>query len=138
MKTAHPPSPWSAALPEAVGWAADAAWEKHAEAIVVLDLRGMGAFTDFFLICSAGSGRQISAVRDAVEEHLERRRIRAAHREGRGTEEWVLLDYGRFVVHIFSQRARLYYDLERLWRAARRHEFAGTGVASREKKTADE
>ena len=61
---------------------------------------------------------QLEAISDAIEERLDQHGVRLEHREGRQGAEWVLLDYGRFVIHIFSERARLYYDLERLWRAA--------------------
>ena len=104
-------------------WAIEAARNKKATAITLLDLAALGAFTDYFLICSGSSSRQIQAICAEIEEQLGRRGILPAHREGYETAEWVLLDYTDFIVHIFSERARLYYDLERLWRAARRSEF---------------
>ena len=116
----HHPTP----LPDTLRWAVEAAHAKQAASVVLLDLRELGAFADFFLICTGGSSRQIGAVREAIEERLEQGHVRTTHREGRSTDDWVLLDYGRFVVHIFTERARLFYDLERLWRAARRVEFA--------------
>ena len=100
--------------------AIEVAQEKKAEHITVLDLRGMGAFSDYFVICSGTSHPQLQAIRDAVTERLDKEQVRIRHYEGRQGSEWVLLDYGSFVVHIFSERARLYYDLERLWRAAGR------------------
>jgi ribosome-associated protein len=100
--------------------AIEAAQEKKAEHLTVLDMRGMSAFSEFFLICSGQSHPQLDAIRDAIEERLDRAGVRIRHAEGRAGSEWVLLDYGSFVVHIFSERARLYYDLERLWRAAAR------------------
>ena len=91
--------------------------------MTLLDLTGLGAFTDFFLLCSGLSTPQLQAICDAIEEQLDRHGIRPGHREGRNGSEWLLLDYGGFIVHIFSERVRHYYDLERLWRVARRTDF---------------
>ena len=90
--------------------------------ITVLKLAG-GAFAEYFLLCSGRSQPQIQAIGEAIEERLGREGGRLARREGKLGAEWVLLDYGDFVVHIFSERARQYYDLERLWRTAERLEF---------------
>ena len=79
-------------------------------------------FTDYFLVCSGTNPRQIQAICDEVEHHLERSGMRPAHIEGYRQAEWVLLDYVDFVVHIFSERARRFYDLERLWKSAERLE----------------
>jgi ribosome-associated protein len=103
--------------------AVEAAQEKQALDVSVLNLSGSGAFADYFLLCSGSSQPQIQAIGAAIEERLHRHGRRAAHREGKSSAEWVLLDYGFFVVHIFSERARQYYDLERLWRNAERIEF---------------
>jgi ribosome-associated protein len=100
--------------------AVEAAQDKQALDITVLNLREAGAFADYFLLCSGSSGPQIQAIGEAVEERLHRNGRRVAHREGRGGGEWYLLDYGFLIVHIFSERARQYYDLERLWRNAER------------------
>jgi len=97
-----------------------AAQEKKAAGISLLDLSGLGAFTGAFLICTGFSQRQVQAISDGVEEVLSRSGHRLLHREGYDSAEWVLLDYGRFVVHVFSERARLFYDIERLWRKAPR------------------
>jgi ribosome-associated protein len=104
-------------------WAVEAAQDKQAVDITVLHLAGTGAFADYFLLCSGQSQPQIDAIGEAIEEQLARRGVRPAHREGKSGAEWVLLDYGGFVVHIFSERAREYYDLERLWRTAERTDF---------------
>jgi ribosome-associated protein len=112
--------------------AVEAAQDKQALDISVLNLRGSGAFADYFLLCSGTSQPQIQAIGEAIEEKLGRRGRHVAHREGKSSAEWVLLDYGYFVVHIFSERARQYYDLERLWRNAERvdfHEPANRGAA---------
>jgi ribosome-associated protein len=101
-------------------WAIEAAQDKQAAAITLLDLSGLTAFTEAFLLCTGFSTPQVEAIAEAVEEKLRQHGLRPLHREGRQGAEWILLDYGRFIVHIFTERQRLYYDLERLWRAARR------------------
>jgi ribosome-associated protein len=108
------------ALDKDVRLAVEAAQDKQALDISVLNLRGSAAFADYFLLCSGSSAPQMQAISDAVEERLHRAGRRVAHREGRGSAEWMLLDYGFLIVHIFSERARQYYDLERLWRNAER------------------
>jgi ribosome-associated protein len=111
--------------------AVEAAQDKQALDICVLNLRGSGAFADYFLLCSGSSGPQIQAIGEAVEERLHRHGRRVAHREGRAGAEWYLLDYGFLIVHIFSERARQYYDLERLWRNAERLDVHESGAAPR-------
>jgi ribosome-associated protein len=113
-----------------IRWAVEAAQEKQAVDITVLKLSGAGAFAEYFLLCSGRSQPQIQAIGEAIEERLERQNVRLAHREGKSGAEWVLLDYGSFVVHIFSERARQYYDLERLWRTAERLDFPAPGRPS--------
>lgn len=103
--------------------AVEAAQDKQAVDITVLNLSGAGAFAEYFLLCSGQSQPQIQAIGEAIEEKLHRQGRRVAHREGKSGAEWVLLDYGDFVVHIFSERARQYYDLDRLWRSAERMTF---------------
>jgi ribosome-associated protein len=105
-------------LRQEIIWAVEAAQEKQAVDITVLKLTG--AFAEYFMLCSGQSTPQLQAISDAVEERLDKQHVRLAHREGRPGAEWVLLDYSSFVVHIFSDRARQYYDLERLWRTAER------------------
>jgi ribosome-associated protein len=104
-----------------IRWAVEAAQEKQAVDITVLKLSG--AFAEYFLLCSGQSTPQLQAISDAIEERLGRQRVQLAHREGKIGAEWVLLDYSSFVVHIFSDRARQFYDLERLWRTAERLDF---------------
>ena len=118
-------------LPDAIRWAIEAAQDKKAAAVTVLALAGLGAFSEHFLICSAESARQIEAIGEAIDERLRRHGLRFQHREGRAGTEWLLLDYGRFVVHVFSEKARLFYDIERLWRSAKRVEIPepGSGAA---------
>jgi ribosome-associated protein len=105
--------------------AVNAAQEKKAGAITVLDLTGLGAFTEYFVICTGYSTPQVQAICSEVEEQLYKQAQRSPiHREGHRSAEWALLDFGRFVVHVFSEQARRYYDLERLWRSAPKLEIA--------------
>jgi ribosome-associated protein len=114
-------------LPKAVSGAIEAARDKKATDIVVLDLRKAGGFTDFFVICTANNARQIGAIADAVRDTLKRDLgERPALSEGVDRSEWVLLDYFNFVVHIFSPECRTFYALERLWGNAERIEFPNT------------
>jgi len=110
-------------LRQEIRWALEAAQDKQAVDVTVLKLACTGAFVEYFLLCSGRSQPQIRAIGEAIEERLARNGVRLAHREGKFLAEWVLLDYGDFLVHIFSERARQYYDLERLWRTAERMEF---------------
>jgi ribosome-associated protein len=103
--------------------AIEAALDKQAAEVTLLDLQGLGAFTDQFIICSGESVRQVSAICDAIEEQLDRIGVYPIHREGKAGAEWMLLDFGGFLVHVFTERARHFYDIERLWRAARRTNF---------------
>lgn len=102
--------------------AINACEEKKAEEITVLELeKDSGAFTDYFVVCSGTNPRQIQAIADEVETRLEKDAgMRVTHIEGYKQAEWVLLDYVDFVVHVFSEKARRYYDLERLWKSAKR------------------
>ena len=86
---------------------------------MVLDVRACTPFTDYFVICSGANSRQIQAIADEVEQRLKNQGEYPTSIEGYENAEWVLVDYGDFVVHIFSEKARTYYDLERLWRDAR-------------------
>jgi len=106
-------------LPQSVRLVVEAAQSKKAGGITVLDLHGLGAFTDYFVVCTGYSTPQMQAICDEVEEVLYRELKRTPeHREGYRSAEWALLDFGSLIVHVFGQQARRYYDLERLWRAA--------------------
>jgi ribosome-associated protein len=99
--------------------------DKQADDVAVLELeKDSGAFTDYFVMCSGTNPRQIQAIADAVDERLEALGLRVTHSEGYRQADWVLLDYVDFVVHIFSEKARQFYDLERLWKSAKRLEPA--------------
>ena len=102
-------------LPQGVILAAKAAQSKKAEDIIVLDLATISSFTDFFIIMNGYSTRQNAAIHDAVEQALKKEKIRPLSVEGKENAEWILMDYGDFIVHIFSERARQYYLLEKLW-----------------------
>jgi ribosome-associated protein len=114
----------TAKLPKAVTTAIQAAREKKASDVVVLDLRKAGGFTDFFVICTANNARQIAAIADSVRDTLKKDLgERPTLAEGVERSEWVLLDYFNFVVHVFSRECRSFYALERLWGNADRIEF---------------
>jgi ribosome-associated protein len=110
-------------LDERVVLALHAAAEKKAIDPTVLDLREIASFTDFFVITSGTNERQVQAISDEVYETLKKAGSTAARVEGYKTAEWILLDYGDFVVHVFEQKARSFYDLERLWRESKRVEL---------------
>ena len=96
-----------------------AAESKKATGVRVLDLREVTSFTDYFVICSGSNQRQIQAIADAVTEELAAEGRKAISVEGYDNAEWVLADYGDFIVHVMSPAARDYYELERLWRHAK-------------------
>jgi len=110
-------------LPKTIQAVIEAARDRKATGIVVLDLRKSGAFTDFFVICSAGNPRQVQAIADAVEESLKGQKQKPSLVEGYARAEWVLLDYFDYVVHVFSKHARDFYALDRLWGSAIRIEI---------------
>jgi ribosome-associated protein len=103
-----------------LGQAVCAAQGRKALDLAVLDLKGICSFTDFFLICTGTSTRHTQAICDAICEQLEESGVSPAHVEGYGRAEWILLDYLDFVVHVFLAQARHFYDLERLWKTAKR------------------
>jgi ribosome-associated protein len=106
-------------FPQGVRLAVAAAQDKKAAGITVLDLSGLAAFTEYFVICTGFSTPQVQAICTEIEEQLYRELQRSPeHREGYRSAEWALLDFGGIVVHVFSEQARRFYDLERLWRSA--------------------
>ena len=119
--------------------AAQAALEKHAEGVVVLDLRALSSVTDFFVICTAGSAPQVTAIRDHVEHLLAQRGASVFHVEGVGGApraavselRWTLMDCGDVVVHVMDERARDLYRLEDLWADAPRVPVAETPLLPR-------
>jgi len=111
-------------LPAALQEAARAALDKKATDVVALDLRKQSAFTDFFLLASGTNQKQLLAIADAVETALRAAHLRPSHVEGYPRQEWILMDYSSFVVHVFTPRTRSFYDLERLWGGATRLEIS--------------
>jgi ribosome-associated protein len=107
-------------LKKQVSAAIQACLDKKAEELSILEMeKGSGAFTDYFVLCSGTNPRQIQAIADEVEMRLKGAGLRPTHVEGYNQAEWVLIDYVDFVVHVFSEKARKFYDLERLWKSAR-------------------
>lgn len=113
-----------------VALAVQAVESKKGEDVAILEMdRASGAFTDYFIVCSGTNPRQIQAIADEVQTQLNQAGFRPNSVEGYTQAEWVLLDYVDFVLHVFSERARKFYDLERLWKSARR--LSPTGLAQK-------
>jgi ribosome-associated protein len=114
-----------------VGCAVRAAADKKARDLVVLDVGALLSITDYFVICSANSDRQVGTVVDEIERKLKDAGIKPLRSEGDPAGGWVLVDYGDFVVHVFTEEARAFYDLERLWKDAPRPELPELAEARR-------
>jgi ribosome-associated protein len=99
--------------------AVDAASDKKASDIMLLDIRDVTTFADYFVICSGNNPRQIQAIADTIDEELGKQGARLFHREGIAETGWVLLDFGDVIVHVFGTKEREYYRLERLWSEAK-------------------
>jgi ribosome-associated protein len=114
--------PNQADSPEEPNWltAVRAAESKKAQSTVVLDLREVTSFTDYFVICTGNNARQNQAISDEIYLKLKERGELPVSLEGYDNAEWVLADYGDFIVHVFLPQTREFYDLERLWRHAKR------------------
>jgi ribosome-associated protein len=110
--------------------AARAAASKQASDIMVLDVHELIVITDFFVIASGSSDRQVKTIVEEVEKILRAKDVRPVRREGEIEAQWVLLDYVDVVVHVFSEEQREYYDLERLWRDAPRVAWNEKGAVS--------
>ena len=124
-------------LNKQVAAAIQACLDKKAEELSILEMeKGSGAFTDYFVLCNGTNPRQVQAIADEVELRLKKAGLRATHVEGYSQAEWVLIDYVDFVVHIFSEKARKFYDLERLWKSAKRLQPADLKAGPRARKTA--
>ncbi len=123
-------------LKHQVAEAISACQDKKAEEISILELdQQAGAFTDYFVVCSGSNPRQVQAIADEVELRLKKGSGLYAHNvEGYKQAEWVLLDYVDFVVHVFSDKARKFYDLERLWKSAKRIEPANLTIKAEKNK----
>jgi len=118
-----PSAPVELAAPERLRVAVHAALDTKAEDVRVRFVGPVADFTDYFLIASGGSERQVQSIADRIEERLRERGVRPLHVEGYTAGQWVLLDYGDLVVHVFDEPTRRYYDLERLWSDAPRTDF---------------
>lgn len=113
-------------LDESIRLALKCASEKKALNLVALDLRDIASFTEFFVIASGTNQRQVQAISDEIEEQLKKElKLRPVRIEGYKTAEWILMDYGDFIFHIFEQKAREFYDLERLWRESKKVNLPG-------------
>lgn len=110
--------------------AARAAADKQAQDVVVLDVQELIVITDYFVVCSGTSDRQVKTLVEEVEKAVRAIGERPVRREGEADARWVLLDYVDVVVHVFAQEEREYYDLERLWSDAPRLAWDGVGAAS--------
>ena len=113
-----------------IGRAVLAAADKKATKIVVLDVGPFLAITDYFMICSAQSDRQVKTIAEEVERKLKEEGRSPIRTEGSAETGWILVDYGDFVVHVFTDEARAYYDLERLWKDADRLSWEDGDAAS--------
>jgi ribosome-associated protein len=111
-----------ATLPRQIETTVQAAGDKKAESLIVLDLREAAGFTDYFVICTGNNSRQIRAIADGVIDALAVDGAKPSHIEGYDRSEWILIDYFDFVVHVFAPETRLFYGLERLWGNAERIE----------------
>jgi ribosome-associated protein len=112
--------PKASAVREPVWEAVAAVQAKKGQEVTLLKLSEAAVFTDYFLICNGTSTRQVQAISDEVDRRLTLAGLRPAHVEGYNHAEWILMDYVDFVVHIFSEKARDFYGLERLWRTSSR------------------
>lgn len=111
-------------LDDEIKLAIECASEKKAFDLSALDLREIASFAEFFVLCSGANQRQVQAISDEIEEQLKKQLSQRPVRiEGYRTAEWILMDYGDFIIHIFEKNARDFYDLERLWRDAKKVEL---------------
>jgi ribosome-associated protein len=115
---------------EAAVAAARAAAAKQAEHITILDVHGLIVITDYFVICSGATERQVRTIVEEIERALRELGRKPVRREGESERRWVLLDYVDLVVHVFTEQEREYYDLERLWGDAPRSAWEDEGIAS--------
>lgn len=109
-------------LPHEVKISIKASQAKKGENLVVLDLRGISSFTDYFVIMHGNSARQNLSLQENIEKELKKEKTVPLSVEGKEHAEWILMDYGSFIIHVFSEKAREYYSLEKLWGDA--HKFS--------------
>lgn len=111
-----------------IGIAARAATDKKAFDLVGLEVGDLTSYTDSFLLCSAASERQVGAIADAIVRRLRDAGSRPLHKEGAGRSDWVLLDFGDMVIHVFTEDRRAYYGLDSLWGDAPRLDDGALGI----------
>lgn len=136
----EPPAMSKSTLKRQITAAIQACLDKKAEQLAILEMeKASGAFTDYFVLCSGTNPKQVQAIADEVELRLKAAGLRPTQVEGYRQAEWILVDYVDFVVHVFSEKARKFYDLERLWKSAKRLEPADLESAPKKakKKVAD-
>ncbi|MFH1594391.1 MAG: ribosome silencing factor [Candidatus Omnitrophota bacterium] len=115
--------------------ASKAALDKKAIDIVIMDMRAVSNVTDYFVICSAPSTRRVKTIAEGIEDALEKKGIKKRHIEGMREALWVLIDYGDVIAHVFYDKTRAFYDLERLWNDAPKEHFSATCESAKYKKT---
>src|ERR1044071_5384275 len=135
-RAASPPAN-PADFDERIKTALHAAAEKKAISVTVLNLGGVATFTDFFIISTGTNKRQMQAISDEVVDQLKRQGSPAARVEGYQAAGWILIDYGDFIVHVFAEKARRFYDLEYLWREAKRLDISPQVLDSQGSKSGD-
>jgi ribosome-associated protein len=117
-----------AQLMDSLRTAAQAAADKKAFQIVGFEVSDLTSYTDSLLICSGASDRQVAAIADAVQRQLKESGKRPLHVEGERRADWVLLDYGEFVIHVFTEERRMYYGLDGLWGDAPKLDAVALGI----------
>jgi ribosome-associated protein len=115
MSEKSPKSTNETSLPQEVLLSVRASEEKLAEDLVILDLSELTSFTDYFIVMHGNSTKQNVALYENIEKELKKGKVRPLSVEGRTNAEWILMDYGYFVIHIFTKDTREYYSLEKLW-----------------------
>ena len=101
----------------------EAALDRKAEDIVIMDMRAVSNITDYFVLAHAGSSRRVKTIAEGIEEDLDNKGARCWHSEGKNESLWVLLDYGDVIAHVFQEKVRRFYNLERLWHDAPKERF---------------
>lgn len=93
--------------------------EKQAIDIRILDISEISIMADYFVIASAGSNRQLNALKDLLDEELSKKGLNMSHLEGNSNANWILMDYGNIIIHLFDKESRAFYDLEHIWKGAK-------------------
>lgn len=93
--------------------------EKQAIDVKILDISEISIMADYFVIASASSNRQLNALKDLIDEELSKKGLHLSHLEGNSNANWLLMDYGNIVIHLFDKESRAFYDLEHIWKGGR-------------------